>query len=43
VIILKFVEGLSNLEIAQVLGKTEGAIKALQRRALETLSRMLDQ
>jgi RNA polymerase sigma-70 factor (ECF subfamily) len=43
VIILKFVEGLGNAEIGQILGKTEGAIKALQRRALETLARLLDQ
>ena len=43
VIILKFMQGLDNAEIAQVLGKTEGAIKALQRRALETLARLLNQ
>jgi RNA polymerase sigma-70 factor (ECF subfamily) len=43
VIILKFVQGLGNAEIAQMLGKTEGAIKALQRRALESLARLLDQ
>ena len=43
VIILKFMQGLDNTEIAHVLGKTEGAIKALQRRALETLARLLDQ
>ncbi len=43
VIVLKFVEGLSNAEIAVMLGKTEGAIKALQRRALESLARLLDQ
>jgi RNA polymerase sigma-70 factor (ECF subfamily) len=42
VIVLKFVQGLSNAEIAQVLGKTEGAIKSLQRRALESLARLLD-
>ncbi len=42
VIVLKFVQGLSNAEIARVLGKTEGAIKALQRRALESLARLLD-
>ncbi len=42
VIILKFMQGLENAEIARVLGKTEGAIKALQRRALETLARLLN-
>ncbi len=43
VIILKFVQGLSNAEIAQLIGKTEGAVKALQRRALESLARLLDE
>ncbi|MFQ6058725.1 MAG: sigma-70 family RNA polymerase sigma factor [Anaerolineae bacterium] len=41
VIILKFVDGLSNTEVAQILGKTEGAIKSLQHRALASLSRIL--
>lgn len=33
-IILKFVERLSNAEIAEVLGRTEGAVKALYHRTL---------
>ncbi len=41
VIILKYTQGLSNADIALVLGKTEGAVKALQRRALESLARIL--
>ncbi|HQZ70880.1 MAG: sigma-70 family RNA polymerase sigma factor [Anaerolineae bacterium] len=41
VVILKFVDGLSNLEVAQILGKTEGAIKSLQHRALASLGRVL--
>ncbi len=41
VIVLRFYQGLSTLEVADVLGKTEGAVKALQRRALETLARRL--
>ena len=41
VIILKFVDGLSNIEVAQVLGKSEGAIKSLQHRALSALGRVL--
>ncbi len=41
VIILKFVDGLSNQEVAQVLGKTEGAVKSLQHRALASLGRVL--
>lgn len=42
VIILKFVEGLSNTEVAQVMGKTNGAIKGLQHRALGRLGRILN-
>ena len=42
VIILKFVEGLSNTEAGQVLGKTEGAIKSLQHRALAALQRIME-
>jgi RNA polymerase sigma-70 factor (ECF subfamily) len=42
VIILKFVQGMSNAEIGQILGKTEGAVKALQRRALEALARLME-
>lgn len=41
VIILKFVDGLSNIEVAQILGKTEGAVKSLQHRALASLGRVL--
>jgi RNA polymerase sigma-70 factor (ECF subfamily) len=37
VIELRYIEQRSLLEIAQALGKTEGAIKQLQRRALEQL------
>lgn len=40
VIILKFVEGLSNSEVAQILEKSEGAIKSLQHRALNSLNRV---
>ena len=41
VIMLKFVEDLSNAEVAEILGKTEGAVKALQHRALVSLRRIL--
>lgn len=40
-IMLKFFVRLSTLEIAGVLGCTEGAVKALQRRALAQLQRLL--
>lgn len=41
VIILKFVEGLSNAEAAAVLDKPVGAVKSLQHRALAALQRQL--
>ena len=41
VIVLKFIEGHNNSEIAAILGKDEGAIKSLQHRALGALRRAL--
>ncbi len=41
VILAKFGEGMSNAEVASWLGKSEGAIKSLQHRALQALSRFL--
>ena len=41
VIALKFAGGLSNAEAARVLGRTEGAVKALQHAALQSLQRRL--
>lgn len=41
VIILKFFEGCSNEEVAQVLAKPVGAVKSLQHRALAALHRAL--
>lgn len=43
VLLLRFVEGFSIAETAQILQKTEGAIKALQHRSLENLRRYLQQ
>ena len=37
VIILKFIQGLDNQEIGQVMLKSQGAIRILQMRALDTL------
>ncbi|MFC1911776.1 RNA polymerase sigma factor [Chloroflexota bacterium] len=37
VIILKFIEGLDNQEIGQCIRKSQGAIRILQMRALDTL------
>jgi RNA polymerase sigma-70 factor (ECF subfamily) len=41
VLTLKFVFDFSNAEVATILGKTEGAIKSLQHRALASLGRQL--
>jgi RNA polymerase sigma-70 factor (ECF subfamily) len=41
VIILKFIEGLDNREISRIMGKSEGAIRILQMRALTTLREKL--
>jgi len=41
VIVLRFLEGWENEEVAAVLQKPVGAIKALQHRALNTLRRLL--
>lgn len=41
VIALKFFVGLSNLETAVALDRTEGAVKALQHRAVHRLQRLL--
>jgi RNA polymerase sigma-70 factor (ECF subfamily) len=41
VITLKFVEGFSNAETAKLMGKSEGAIKSLQFRALAALRRVI--
>jgi len=42
VISLKFIEGYENAEIAQMLNKKEGAIRALQYRALRSLLSILE-
>jgi RNA polymerase sigma-70 factor, ECF subfamily len=41
VVTAKFGEGMSNAQAAAWLGKTEGAVEALQHRALRTLCRLL--
>jgi RNA polymerase sigma-70 factor (ECF subfamily) len=43
VLTLKFVFDFSNAEAATVLGKTEGAVKSLQHRALVSLQKQLEQ
>lgn len=41
VVILRFFDELSNAEVARIMGRTEGAIKALQHRALTALQKAL--
>jgi RNA polymerase sigma-70 factor (ECF subfamily) len=41
VIMLKFLQGLSNQEVAAALDKPVGAVKSLQHRALDALRRIL--
>ena len=41
VIILKFVEGMDNASVARVLGRSQGAVKSLQHRALVSLRKIL--
>jgi RNA polymerase sigma-70 factor (ECF subfamily) len=41
VIVLKFIEGYDNKSIGQIMGRSEGAIKSLQHRALGALKRVI--
>jgi RNA polymerase sigma-70 factor (ECF subfamily) len=43
VILLKFVQDRSNLEVAEIMGKNEGSVKSLQHRALAALHRIMEQ
>jgi RNA polymerase sigma-70 factor (ECF subfamily) len=42
VIVGKFIENRSNWSMAQLLGKSEGAVKSLQHRALAALRRVME-
>jgi RNA polymerase sigma-70 factor (ECF subfamily) len=42
VLILKFIAKLSTQEVANMLGKREGAVRALQMRALQTLAKHME-
>lgn len=43
VIILRFVDGFSAPDVAQILGKSKGAVQSLQYRALNSLNRGLEE
>lgn len=43
VLIMKFVEDLSNQEIAKALEKTEGAVRVIQHRALKQLKKYMEE
>lgn len=42
-IVLRFVEGLSHAEAAQIIGKSEGAARVIQHRALQALARAIEE
>ena len=43
VLLMKFVDDLTNKEIAEAMGKTEGAIRVIQHRELKQLKTKLDE
>jgi RNA polymerase sigma-70 factor, ECF subfamily len=43
VILLRFVDGLSSAEVGEVLGRSAGAVRVLQHRALRDLAEQLGQ
>lgn len=42
VVVLRFLEGLSHRAVAQIVGRSEGAVRVLQYRALAALRRLLE-
>jgi len=43
VIVLKFIQGFDNRSVGKIMGRSEGAVKSLQHRALGTLRRVLSE
>lgn len=43
VIVLKFIQGFDNRSVGRIMGRSEGAVKSLQHRALGALRRVLQQ
>ena len=42
VVLLKFVGGRSNAEVAKIIGKNEGSVKSLQHRAIRAMRRYME-
>jgi RNA polymerase sigma-70 factor (ECF subfamily) len=42
ILVMRFVDELSNKEVAHALGKTEGSVRVIQHRALKQLKKKLD-
>ncbi len=42
VVVLRFIEGYNIAEVSEIMGKTEGAIKALQYRAVRALQQLMN-
>ena len=40
-IVLKFIQGFDNRSVGKIMGRSEGAVKSLQHRALGALRRIL--
>jgi DNA-directed RNA polymerase specialized sigma24 family protein len=38
---MRFVEGMSHAEVGQILGKSEGAVRVIQHRALQAMAKYL--
>jgi RNA polymerase sigma-70 factor (ECF subfamily) len=43
VVVLKFIQGFDNRSVAKILGRSEGAIKSLQHRALGSLRKVMSE
>jgi len=43
VIVLRFIEGMDYAQVAGIIGKSHGALRVIQHRALAALRRMLSQ
>jgi RNA polymerase sigma-70 factor (ECF subfamily) len=41
VVVMRFVEGMSHAEVGQILGKSEGAVRVIQHRALQAMGKYL--